>query len=188
MSRPVAIALATLTVVLPFGLLAWLLLTDDDDEGDGIGGVTAVQEADADVEVGARLPDFVLEDLYGEPTRLSDFRGKPVVLTFFASWCNPCQEEMPVLQEAWEERLDEFTAVAVSYNDLARDTRVFVEELGVTYPVLLDVNDTVLDRYGLRGIPQTFFLDEDGVLLDKVYGITTREALDEPLDALLDGA
>ncbi|GIU87721.1 MAG: hypothetical protein KatS3mg009_2236 [Acidimicrobiia bacterium] len=182
-----------MSVLVPLALLAWITTSGGDDDrgpaGAGtVGGTAApLEQAGAGVEVGEPLPDFVLEDLDGDPVRLSDLRGRPVVLTFFASWCFPCQEELPVLEEAWRERRDEFTAVAVSYDDLARDSRQFVEDLGVTFPVLLDVDDTVRDRYALRGIPQTFFVDAQGVLRDRVFGITTREALDEPLDALLSG-
>lgn len=180
-------------MLVPLALLAWIATSGGDDDGGPadagtVGGTAApLEQAGAGVEVGEPLPDFVLEDLDGDPVRLSDLRGRPVVLTFFASWCFPCQEELPVLEEAWRERRDEFTAVAVSYDDLARDSRQFVEDLGVTFPVLLDVDDTVRDRYALRGIPQTFFVDEQGVLRDRVFGITTREALEEPLDALLSG-
>lgn len=185
------IAVAAISVLLPLALLVWLAASGDDG-GDGDGGAPGtaapLAQPGAEVEIGAPLPDFALDDVDGNRVRLSDLRGRPVVLTFFASWCFPCQKEMPVLQEAWEEREDEFTAVAVSYDDLARDSRQFVEDLGVTFPVLLDVDDVVRDQYGLRGIPQTFFVDGDGVLQDRVFGITTREALDEPLDALLAGS
>lgn len=141
---------------------------------------------DVDVAVGEALPDFTLPDLAGNSVRLSDFRGRPVVLTFFASWCHPCEEEMPLLEDAWTEDPDRFGVVAVSYDDLERDSHAFVERLGVTYPALIDVGDQVKDAYGVGAIPQTFFVDADGVLRDRVFGITSRDALDEPLDALLD--
>lgn len=182
------VAVVAISVLMPLALLVWLTASGGDGGDGGAPGTAPLAQPGAAVEVGAPLPDFALDDLDGNPVRLSDLRGRPVVLTFFASWCFPCQKEMPVLQEAWEEREDEFTAVAVSYDDLARDSRQFVEDLGVTFPVLLDVDDVVRDRYGLRGIPQTFFVDERGVLRDRVFGITTRDALDEPLEALLAGS
>ena len=116
---------------------------------------------------------------------LSDFQGKPLVLTFFASWCHPCEQEMPLLEDARNEQPDDFDVLAVSYDDLEADSRAFVDRLGVTYPVALDLDDTVKDAYGVRGIPQTFFVDADGVLQDRVFGITSPAALDEPLDRLL---
>jgi cytochrome c biogenesis protein CcmG/thiol:disulfide interchange protein DsbE len=107
------------------------------------------------------------------------------VLTFFASWCHPCEEEMPLLEDAWTDDPDRFGVLAVSYDDLERDSRAFVERLGVTYPAVLDLDDQVKDAYGVGAIPQTFFVDANGVLQDRVFGITSRDALDDPLDQLL---
>ena len=175
-----------MSVAIPVALLAGILLTNGDD-GDSDATSPSIDPG-ADVDIGDPLPDFTLNGLDGEPVSLSDFRGSPLVLTFFASWCHPCEQEMPLLEDAHNEQPDDFDVLAVSYDDLENDSRAFVERLGVTYPVALDLEDQVKDVYGVRGIPQTFFVDADGVLQDRVFGITSRDALDEPLDALLTGS
>jgi cytochrome c biogenesis protein CcmG/thiol:disulfide interchange protein DsbE len=184
-SRRAIVVLVVLSVALPLALLTVILTVGGDDDGDDVvspppGAVTA------NVDIGEALPDFELDDLDDDPVRLSEFRGRPLVLTFFASWCHPCEEEMPLLEEALADMPEAFAVLAVSYEDLERDSRDFVDRLGVTYPVALDPGGDVKDAYGINAIPQTFFVDADGVLRDRVYGITSRDALDEPLDALLD--
>jgi cytochrome c biogenesis protein CcmG/thiol:disulfide interchange protein DsbE len=176
--------LVVVSVAVPIAILAGVLVAQRGDDAEDV--VTPPPGAtDVDVAVGEPLPDFTLPDLAGVPVTLSQFRGRPLVLTFFASWCHPCEEEMPLLEDAWTEDPDAFGVLAVSYDDLERDSRAFVERLGVTYPAVLDLDDQVKDAYGVGAIPQTFFVDADGALRDRVFGITSRDALDEPLDALL---
>jgi cytochrome c biogenesis protein CcmG/thiol:disulfide interchange protein DsbE len=184
-SRRAVIALVVVSLALPLALLAVILVANRDDEPGGATVTPAPGRASASVEVGEPLPDFTVRGLDGDPVQLSAFRGRPVVLTFFASWCHPCEQEMPLLEQAHTDDPDAFAVVAVSYEDLERDSRAFVERLGVTYPVGLDPDGVVKDAYGITGIPQTFFVDAGGVLRDRVYGITSARALDEPLDALL---
>ena len=113
-------------------------------------------------------PDFALTNLDGETVRLSDFRGKTVVLNFWASWCPPCREEMPEFQELWDERgedgSDDLVMLALDFlvQDTMADARGFVEGRGFTFPVLFDTADgSVADRYRVRGLPATFFIDSE---------------------------
>lgn len=186
-SRAAILAVVAISVLVPLVALVVILTGAGDDGASEVspGSTLPPGVASAGVEMGEPLPDFELPGLDGEPIRLSDFQGEPLVLTFFASWCNPCEKEMPVLEDALAERPGEFGVLAVSYDDLADDSRAFVEELGVTYPVALDTDGEVKDLYGVHGIPQSFFVDSDGVLVDRVFGITSAARLDEPLDALL---
>jgi cytochrome c biogenesis protein CcmG/thiol:disulfide interchange protein DsbE len=136
--------------------------------------------------VGDVAPDFELLTLDEcSHERLSAHRGTPVVLTFFASWCHPCEQEMPLLEAARTARPGAFDVLGVTYKDFRSDAIRFTDRLGVTYPALYDTDGVVADRYGVSGIPQTWFIDADGVVRDRVYGITSKAALDEPLDALL---
>jgi cytochrome c biogenesis protein CcmG, thiol:disulfide interchange protein DsbE len=185
-SRRAVIGLVVASIAIPLVLLVAILVAQrDDDTADGSAVRPVPGRPSAAVEVGQPLPDFTLADVTGSPVQLSQFRGKPLVLTFFASWCHPCEEEMPLLESAHREDPDGFGVLAVSYEDLAGDSRAFVQRLGVTYPAALDPGGDVKRAYGITGIPQTFFVDADGVLRDRVYGITSKQALDEPLDALL---
>ena len=122
-------------------------------------------------------PDFALTNLDGETVRLSDFRGKTVVLNFWASWCPPCREEMPEFQELWDERgedgSDDLVMLALDFlvQDTMADARGFVEGRGFTFPVLFDTADgSVADRYRVRGLPATFFIDSEGVVRSVNYG------------------
>lgn len=179
-SRRAMAALLVVSLALPGALLAWVLLAHDHEAPDSAGAFVAGR-----ARLGGLAPDFRLDALGGEQFRLTGTRGSPVVLTFFASWCHPCEEELPLLEAAHDERPHDFEVVAVSFEDRRRDSEAFAERLGVKYPALSDPNNDVANAYGVRGIPATFFIDADGVIRDRVHGITSRDALDKPLAALL---
>ncbi len=132
---------------------------------------------DQPLEVDQPAPDFFLRTLNGRSVRLSDYRGKTVVLNFWASWCPPCRREMPDFQTLWEERgpsgPDDLVVLAV--NLLPEDTIAaaegFVEEFGLTFPVLLDTSrGEVARRYGVRALPATFFIDRAGIVRTTALG------------------
>ena len=134
---------------------------------------------DRSPEVGRPAPNFVLPSLDGEPISSEQFRGKTLVLNFWASWCPPCRAEMPDLQALWEERLPQDDLVVLAVDFLAEDSvdaaAGFVEEFALTFPVVTDTPDgDVGIRYGVRGLPATFFIDRDGILrkvsLGPVFG------------------
>lgn len=174
------LALAAVCVVVPAGLLALVLVRSDDDAGPPAG-----VSAPGAVAVGERAPDFTLATLDGGEVALHELRGTPTVLTFWASWCAPCREELPLLQEASEEHPDDLHVIGVVFNDLERDARAFRTEVGATFPAPVDPDGAVAEAYGVVGIPQTLFIDATGVVRDRVFGITTRDALNGPLEALL---
>jgi peroxiredoxin len=142
-------------------------------------------------EKGEPAPDFTLSNLDGQPIRLSDLKGTPVVLNFWATWCGPCRAEMPALQESHARANGSFVLLGINSEGTQAETarrlsRDFKDELGLTFPILLDTPDTeVFNQYRLRGLPDTFFIDRDGIVRDVVVGPLSREALDEKLDALL---
>ncbi len=118
--------------------------------------------------------------------QLSDYRGRPVVLTFFASWCAPCEKELPALERIARSHPD-VAVVAVNFKDLARDSRNFVRDLKVTFPTLLEdnVSNPVAGLYDVRWLPQTFFIDRAGVITDRLFGATNVKELQPSLDAVL---
>jgi len=116
-------------------------------------------------QVGARAPAFSLPQLDGRgPLSLASFRGKTVVLNFFASWCDPCKREAPVLERLWQQdRSRNLVVLGVDANDSRGDALRFVHAHGVTYPVVSDANGRVAaSSYGIANLPVTYVLDGKG--------------------------
>jgi peroxiredoxin len=123
-------------------------------------------------KVGAAALDFGLLSLRGDTVKLSDYRGKAVFLNIWATWCPPCREEMPAM-ESLHQRLKgrEFKMLAVSIDrEGEKVIRPFVAKYGLTFPVLLDPDSKTYRLYGLTGIPETFLIDKNGVILYKIIG------------------
>jgi thiol-disulfide isomerase/thioredoxin len=128
--------------------------------------------------------DFELLDLQGRVHTLSEYKGKIVFLNFWASWCGPCRAEMPSLQklyESWDKTRFEMLAVNVGENE--DRVKKFARENGYTFPILLDRDSKVAERYLVRGIPITFLVDEDGMIIAKLPG--SREWTLEEVQAIL---
>ncbi len=123
--------------------------------------------------VGMTAPDFSLPDLQGQTRRLSDYRGKVVFLNFWATWCKPCKEEMPSMQTLWENlQKEDFVILAVSMDRVTtkKDIPSFVENMKLTFPILTDSWGQTDKRYKLMGVPETYVIDQNGVLREKVIG------------------
>jgi len=136
--------------------------------------------------VGCVAPDFELNTVEGETYRLSDLRGRAVVLNFFATWCTYCRAEMPVLQAAYETHRDRgllVLAVNLDESDLAI-TR-FREQLGLTFPILVDRGGNVSQLYQIVPLPTSFFLDREGVIRAKWTGALDEAQVDEALKLIL---
>nr|WP_254639041.1 TlpA disulfide reductase family protein [Cohnella sp. GbtcB17] len=132
-------------------------------------------------------PDFSLEDLGGVTHSLSDYRGKPVVLNFWASWCGPCKEEAAALVKTEARYKEQATVVAVNLtaSDDEAAARTFATEQRFSFPVLLDRLGTVGELYRIRPIPTTLFIDAQGVVADEALGALDEEAFALRLEALL---
>ena len=140
---------------------------------------------DALVDVDRPAPDFLLNALGGGALRLSDYRGKTVVLNFWASWCPPCRREMPDFQELWEERgpggPDDLVILAVNLlpEDTVAAAEAFVDEFGLTFPILFDTSGgAVARRYGVEALPATFFIDRDGIVRTTALGTVVGHLLE----------
>ena len=141
--------------------------------------VTQVSAADA-AKVGERATGFLMPNLTGSGDRQFNPGGKPTVLTFWASWCAPCRKEFPLLKTAQAD--DPNLAVfGVVYKDIPADARAFVTEQGATWPNVIDQGGDVASAYGVRAIPQTFFIDRQGVIQARVFGITNQKDIDANL-------
>ncbi len=122
-------------------------------------------------EIGKMAPDFTLNGLDGQEVSLSDLRGRPVLLNFWASWCGPCRLEMPFLQEIYEKWAGTgLVLLAVNLQEDPDEVREFVGGAGFSFPVLLTTGNEIPLAYNIRGIPATFFIDADGVIRDIKVG------------------
>ena len=117
-------------------------------------------------KLGGPAPNFTLQRLGdGGTVDLASLRGKPVVLNFFASWCEPCKGEAPVLESAWQKYKNQVVFLGVDYHDVTSDARTFLSHHGVTYPTVQDGSGAVADRYGVSAVPETYFVDRRGRLV-----------------------
>jgi len=123
-------------------------------------------------EEGFTAPGFTLQNLNGSPVNLSDFRGRVVLLNFWASWCGPCKKEIPALKRLYQVRKSpDFEILAVSLDRTAKDkVASFVNANQMEFPILLNQDGDVGGRYWVRGIPTSFLLDKKGIITWKVVG------------------
>ncbi len=124
--------------------------------------------------LGFRAPDFELADLNGKSVRLGDLRGRPILLNFWATWCPPCRKEKPELQAFAQEHGDKISVVGVNWNNTRDEAERFLSEYGVSYLNLLDTDGKIFVRYGLTGLPTSFFIDEEGIIRGKWLGSMTK--------------
>lgn len=159
---------------------------DNDSESDGSTRRGPVSVAGV-AEVGSLAPDFALPALDGGgQVRLAEFRGRPVIVNFWASWCNPCRDEFPLLKNALRDhRVDTLAVIGITFQDIPGDSRDFVKKIAATWPQGVDDGGDVAKAFGVRAIPQTFFIAPDGTIVARVFGITSQDKLEEPLRNLL---
>ena len=128
-------------------------------------------------QTGNLAPDFQLDSLDGQPVSLSDFRGNPVLLNFWASWCGPCKSEMPYIQRIHEEWSGKgLVILAVDIGESSATVSEFVEKYALSFMVLLDIDQEVALKYNVRNIPTTFFIDKSGKIQDMKIGAFSSEA------------
>ncbi|SEN59610.1 Peroxiredoxin [Mesobacillus persicus] len=146
----------------------------------------------ADLPVGLAegnvAPDFSLVDLNGNPIKLSDYRGKKVLVNFWATWCPPCKAEMPYMQELYEKYHEdgfEILAVNSTVTEKSRDNVVdFVAEYELTFPIPMDEKNRVSSDYEIMAFPTSFFIDSDGVIRSITVGGMTKEHLEGEIKKL----
>jgi peroxiredoxin len=147
----------------------------------GSGSFTQAGIESSAPKVGAKAPDFELDRLMGEPLRLEELRGKPVVVNFWATWCIPCEIEMPLLQDRYE-RHPGLQVLAVNFAEPASEVQAFVDEYGLTFDILLDPRALVQSAYRVRGYPTTYFIDSEGLIQAIHIGILLDSQLDNYLE------
>ena len=158
-------------------------------------GITTVQsgepeETDATEASETAAPDFTFYDVDGNAYKLSQFRGKPVILNFWASWCGPCQMEMPDIEKAYQQYAEQIHFLLVDLADGYQETvemgAAYIAEQGYTFPVYFDTDVEGAMNYGVTGIPVTYFIDAEGNFVAYYQSAMTAEILQQGIDMLLE--
>lgn len=130
------------------------------------------------IAIGTMAPDFELKTTDGQTVKLSDYKGKPVMLNFFATWCPPCRAEMPALQAVYKEyEAQGFVILAVNLNESNLAIDAFRDKLGLTFPIVVDKTDSVSRTYGIVPLPTSYFVGKDGKVVGKWTGEISKEKL-----------
>jgi len=150
---------------------------------------TPQQTAIESLVVGKQAPDFTLPTLAGSQVGLSQFRGQPVLINFWASWCLPCREEMPELVNSFESHKAEglmILGVNLTYSDTLADAQAFAIEFNITFPVLLDKDGTVAERlYQIPGVPTSIFINRGGMIERIQVGVMTGKQIRQYIAEIL---
>ena len=135
-----------------------------------------------------KAPDFVVYDADGSEVRLSDFAGKPVILNFWASWCGPCQMEMPDFHKKYQELGKDIQFLMINITDGSRETvetaSRFIAEKGYLFPVFYDTQSNASSTYGAYSLPTTFFIDAEGYAIAQAIGAIDEETLQRGIDMI----
>jgi peroxiredoxin len=151
-----------------------------------VASIAGVDNRGHGLNLGDLAPDFALQGGDGAARRLSAYRGQPVMLNFWATWCAPCRQEMPELVAAYQEHLDqELVILGINAQESGEQARKFVDQYQMTFPVVLDSRGEVQQLYQVRGLPTTVFIDRDGRIAARHAGLLTRELLDQYLAKIL---
>jgi peroxiredoxin len=142
-------------------------------------------EVETGIEIGNKAPDFKTMTLDGEEVQLSDFEGEEVLLNFWATWCPPCREEMPDMQQFYEQQ--DVTVLAVNLTDTEmneNNVSAFIKEFEFTFPILMDKDTEISNLYRVNPIPVSYMLDSNGVIQHKSYGPMDYETMVEQLELM----
>ncbi|MCD8316160.1 MAG: redoxin domain-containing protein [Eggerthellaceae bacterium] len=133
-------------------------------------------------------PSFTATTTDGTTVSLADYIGKPIVINFWASWCTYCKQEMPELQSAYEQYGDEVTFLMVDTVGLSGETQSaglsYIKSGGYTFPILFDDNYSATTAYGINSLPQTYFIDSNGIIAYKSIGLMNSASLEQGLSAI----
>jgi peroxiredoxin len=137
-------------------------------------------------QAGFLAPDFTLSTVDDVAISLSDHKGQPVVLNFWATWCPPCRQEMPHLQAASEDFAGKAHFIGVDQGETAPQVAAYADELDLTFTLLVDGDNIVNNEYGIRALPTTIFIDKNGLIVEVFTGVLNQAVLEDRLNRLLE--
>jgi peroxiredoxin len=195
--RTPLIAVAVVIVVVVAAITVFAVSSSDDSgpssspSPSSAGGradrLNTFVETSGSAEIGQPAPDFRLRTLDGRTVSLSSLRGRPVIVNFWASWCNPCRREFPLLEQTIKRyKADKLTVVGISFQDIDADARRFAKQEHATWPLAVDANGAAAKVYGVRSVPTSYFIDPDGKIGDRIFGeLPTGRDFQTSLDKIL---
>lgn len=135
------------------------------------------QTKNSEQRASGEAPDFTFTTFDGQTLSLTDLRGKGVVLNFWASWCNPCREEAVMLEDTWQREKDNgIVFIGLDYLDQEPAAKAYLDEFAISYPSGPDLRSQAARRYGIKGVPETFFIDPQGKITQLVIGPIVSDA------------
>jgi cytochrome c biogenesis protein CcmG, thiol:disulfide interchange protein DsbE len=141
----------------------------------------------AGLQIGQPAPDVALTDLDGNTLRLSELRGQPVIVNFWASWCGPCVEEFPVLERAIaRHQADGLAVVGIVFRDNSEAARDFMARMGASWTAAMDPGELTAQSFGVLAPPESFFIDRDGIVRGRQIGQLTANDLERQLALTLE--
>ncbi|MEK7784884.1 MAG: redoxin domain-containing protein [Chloroflexota bacterium] len=174
-----------LLIGLAIGAIVFIGLPTVGSAGSAAANVGGGTPAPAPI-VGSPAPDFTLKNIKDKSITLSDLKGKPVLINFWATWCGPCRIEMPAIEAAYQAHKSEgFTVLAVDADEPKADVVEFADALNLTFEFLLDPGLAVNDLYRIRAYPSSFFIGRDGVVAAYQIGTMTESQLADNLGKIL---
>jgi thiol-disulfide isomerase/thioredoxin len=134
-----------------------------------------------DPVIGVQVENFVLQDLEDRPVRLNQYRGKVVVLNFWATWCVPCKDEMPLLQKYSNALKSKVVVIGINSQESISEIKAFVDANAISFPIILDSSGEILRKFLVHNYPTTFFIDPNGILRDQHIGTLSDDLMNEYL-------
>lgn len=154
--------------------------------------LTPASQANADPLIGHPAPTFALTTLSSQVSTttlsLASLHGKPVVINFWASWCSPCKEEAPLLENSWKQMQaqgKDVVFVGIDFQEARPEALSFLQAYNITYPLVLDTHGTVAEKYDITGLPDTIFINRSGTVVGKVSQQITSQLLTQNLQLII---
>ena len=193
--KNLAVAIVALVVIIATSVAVYNVYKDKVDPVTGTISDTSQTLAEvSDINISEQTvattvaPDFTMQAADGKTVKLSDFKGTPVVLNFWTSWCSYCKSEMPYFESAYQQYGNQVQFImlnAVKSERITDGGKNFIKESDYTFPVFYETEGKATTLYGLRGFPATIFIDASGNIVEKNIGAISQEKLNEMIQSLL---